>query len=119
MTVKKQHQMTKRIIWLTGLLFCGSLPAAVDVADPGFETHPPGTDLSTGITIFPALLTGWGIDSYLVSSAENGIIPFEGSQMARANVGASSYLYTLNDLAPISDPLANGQSLSNVSPHYN
>ncbi len=114
-----QNHMIKQVIWLSGMLFFGVLPATADVADPGFENLSPGTDLSTGITITPNLLTGWGIDSYIISSAENGIVPFEGSQMARANSGTGADLYTLIDLTPFADSVANGLAIANVSAYFN
>ena len=40
----------------------------------------------------------WGIDSAIVVSAENGITPEAGSQMARANSGVGTDLYTLIDV---------------------
>ena len=65
---------------------------ASSIADPSFELLPAGTDLETGFTFTPDLLSSWGIDSAIVVSAENGITPEDGSQMARANSSLSGSL---------------------------
>ncbi len=114
-----QNHMIKQVILLSGMLFFDALPVTADVADPGFENLSPGTDLSTGTTIIPNLLIGWGIDSFIISLAESGIVPLEGSQMARANAGSSADLYTLIDLTPFADSVANGQAIANISAYFN
>lgn len=89
------------------------------IADPGFELLPVGTDLETGSTFTADSLSAWGIDSAIVVSAENGITPEDGSQMARANSGVGTDLYTLIDVTSMAGEIAAGELFVDVSAFFN
>jgi len=101
-------------------LFIALAPGeASAIADPGFELLPAGTDLETGATFTADLLDRWGIDSAIVVSAENGITPDGGSQMARANSGVGTDLYTLVDVSSMAAEIAAGELFVDVSAFFN
>jgi len=109
-----------RIATLAIPLFVMLAPGEVSaIADPSFELLPAGTDLETGSTFTADLLSGWGIDSAIVVSAENGITPEDGSQMARANSGVGTDLYTLVDVTSMAAEIAAGELFVDISAFFN
>jgi hypothetical protein len=105
--------------WTLALLVLLAPGGAAAIADPSFELLPAGTDLGTGTTLTPDLLTRWGIDSAIVVTAENGITPDDGLQMARANSGLGTDLYTLVDVSAMAADIDAGQLFADVSAFFN
>jgi len=92
---------------------------AATLADASFENRPVGTDFSSGSTLTPVLLSGWGIDSAIVTSAENGITPDTGSQMARANSGVGTDSYTMLDFTSLAAQVDQGTVFVDLSAQFN
>lgn len=115
----KRGLSSKRSGLVAALLVLLAPGVASSIADPGFELLPVGTDLGTSQTFTADLLSRWGIDSALVVAAENGVTPADGSQMARANVGAGTDLYTLVDVTHLAVEIAAQEARVDVSALFN